>query len=345
MQSVQAYTTASQTLNHWIEGAQAFMLLSTATDLGLLEIARVPTSLAEFVGATGLDLQRVTDLVLALEAHGVVERHGDRYQLASDFAVLTSPTAPFSLADRLHAVKVYLDTLAGVTSASVTYTEQPGETLLAVAQGIGTTALSPARSIVPTIMGRLIPEVQAMWQAGARHLELGCGVGNNLLGILATYPTVKGVGVDIDAAPLAEGRRRAEVLGLSDRVEWRHADARDLSDEAAFDTAQWSQFFFPSAGRQEVLAGLRRALKPGGYLFMPLLGTLPSATEERRTAEGRAVAIQRLLFHLWDIPVHDAHELQAEVEGSGFEVIRSIAVPASPLALTRGVVVARRPEA
>ena len=36
-------------------------------------------------------------------------------------------------------------------------------------------------------------------------------------------------------------------------------------------------------------------------------------------------------------------ELQTEVEAAGFEVLRMIAVPSSQLALTRGVLLARRP--
>ncbi len=120
-------------------------------------------------------------------------------------------------------------------------------------------------------------------------------------------------------------------------------DARDLADEAAFDSAQWSQFFFPTASRQAVLKVLHRALKPGGYLFMPLLGSVPTTTEARREADGRSATVQRLLFHSWGVPVLNASELQAEVEAGGFEVIRSMSVPSGPLALTREVVLARRP--
>ena len=74
---------------------------------------------------------------------------------------------------------------------------------------------------------------------------------------------VTAVGVEIDAG---SWRRRddGQVLGVLDRVELRRMDARDLyPGSAAFDTAQWSQFFFPTEGRPEILAALFRALSGG----------------------------------------------------------------------------------
>ena len=66
-----------------------------------------------------------------------------------------------------------------------------------------------------------MPEIQAIWLAGGQHLEVGCGAGNNLLSILATYPAVRAVGVEIDATTIAEAGRRATVLELTSRVELR----------------------------------------------------------------------------------------------------------------------------
>ncbi len=218
---VQAYVAASQPLNRWIGGAQAFVLLSAAAEAGMLDAARSPSSTSEIAATTGLDPAWVSDLTVALEAYGIFDRDGDRYHLSQDFALLASPDALLALGHLLRSSRVYLHTLEALAATAAVYTEQPTEELFGVAHGIGTSALSPVRQLVPTRMGQLMPEIQAIWLAGGQHLEVGCGAGNNLLSILATYPAVRAVGVEIDAATIAEAGRRATVLELTSRVELR----------------------------------------------------------------------------------------------------------------------------
>jgi len=118
-------------------------------------------------------------------------------------------------------------------------------------------------------IAKVMPEVEAVWQAGARHLEVGCGVGNALLGTVTTYQYVSAVGIEIDELTAAEAERRAQLLGVADRTDVRRMDSCDLQEEEAFDMVQWSQFSFPTASRPVVLRAMHRALRPGGYLFMP----------------------------------------------------------------------------
>jgi cyclopropane fatty-acyl-phospholipid synthase-like methyltransferase len=246
---------------------------------------------------------------------------------------------------------------------------------LAMAEGAGISALSSAPHVSAEATGQMLPEVEALWKAGARHLEVGCGVGNALLGTVTTYPQVTAVGIEIDELTAAEAERRAGLLGLADRVEVRRMDACELQDESAFDTIQWSQFFFPTPTRPVVLQAMHRALKPGGYLFMPWLGSVSGDTSPRRGKmlqmtlralrsgglsfvpflldvlgdtpgrrkyERRFSALQRLLFSRWGVPVRTLGELESEVENSGFRVLRTIRTPANQFVLTRGFLLARR---
>jgi hypothetical protein len=152
-------------------------------------------------------------------------------------------------------------------------------------------------------------------------------------------------------------------------------DACDLQDEAAFDTIQWSQFFFPTAIRPAVLRAMRRALKPGGYLFMPWLGSVcddrPRSrwgmlrvalrelrsggvsfltylndalgdTPRRRKKERRSAALNRLLFTRWGVPVGTVGELEMEVRSAGFRIVRAAHIPVGQFALTRGMLLAQR---
>ena len=104
------------------------------------------------------------------------------------------------------------------------------------------------------------------------------------------------MGVEIDGGAIAVARRRARGLGVDGRVELGHADARSLSEEVSFDSANRSRQFFPAEGRGEVLAAVRRTLKPGGYLLAMMFGDPPGFAEALREPAGRSYALDRLAY-------------------------------------------------
>jgi SAM-dependent methyltransferase len=313
-------------------------LLQAALSSGLLDAARAPGTSAQLATATGLDAARVADLCLALDAHGVLDREGEAYRLSPDFATLADPDAPQTLTAIVGRAPVVARLLAHAADPDEAYATLPPDDLLAMARGA---AAQPGSALALGAMERMFetrPEAKAIYQGGGRHLEVGCGVGGALLNLLVLFPALTAVGVERESRLLDEARRRAAELGVADRVEWRAMDARDLRDEAAFNTASWSQFFFPAETRAATLAVARRALKPGGYLGMPLLPDPPVTREELREPSGRAYARARVLYGGWGIPVQTAEEVRAEVEAAGFTFIRFMALPAA-----RGLL-ARRPE-
>jgi hypothetical protein len=157
------------------------------------------------------------------------------------------------LATLLPGAWVRLAALRRAGRTPVPYTAQPDGDALAVAATAGISALSPTRQVVVDAIGRLAPDLHAhLTTHGGRHLELGCGVGNVLLSLLVAYPRLTAVGVELDPVTLAETRRRAQLLGVADRVELRRMDAADPTDQAAFDHVRWSQFFFPAPGTRPI---------------------------------------------------------------------------------------------
>jgi cyclopropane fatty-acyl-phospholipid synthase-like methyltransferase len=372
---LRAYMRASRELSDWMSGARVFALLSGAAESGVLDVLRTRSTPEQLAAATSLDEKSVVDLCLALEAHGVVRRDGDGYELTPHFALLASPTAALPLTHVIRQAATMIRAFQTIDPSDTAYTALRSEDVLAMAEGAGISALSSAPHVTAEATGQMLPEVEALWKAGARHLEVGCGVGNALFGTITTYPQVTAVGIEIDEPTAAEAERRAGLLGLTDRVEVRRMDACELQDESAFDTIQWSQFFFPTPIRPAVLQAMHRALKPGGYLFMPWLGSVSSDTSPRRGKmlqmtlralrsgglsfvpflldvlgdtpgrrryERRFSALQRLLFSRWGVPVRTLSELESELEHSGFRVVRTTRTPTSQFVLTRGLVLARR---
>lgn len=341
MRELAAYEAASATFNGWVQGAQALALLKGALDAGIFDAARAPRTPAEIAELTGFEEEQVADICATLDAHGIFAREDDRYNLAPDFARLTGAGAIMGLPQLVDIRLVEARTLEAIGAPGRPYTALSTGDLLAVAAGVTyADPASPAvQMLMPAWVSEQLPELHARLTAGSRHAEFGCGIGGALLALPLMYPRITAVGFEINAQVIAETRRRAMALGLTDRVELRHADVRDIGDEAAFDTVQWSQGFFPAETRAAALAAARRALKPGGYLFVPGFegGEPPATTEGLREPQGQAYLRSRLVYRRWGIPTPTADELRAELEGAGFEFVR-----AAPFGLWQ-FLLARRP--
>lgn len=324
----ETYAAATHTLNEWIAGARAFALLRGTLASGLFGAVQVPRTVEEIADLTGLEVARVTEVCAALDAHGIVEVADDRYCLTDAFATLSEARQLQPLVARTDYVAVQLGALEALGAPARPYPTLPAATLLAVAQGVTASSSSPLyQAFFPAWLAEQAPEVRERLEAGGRHVEFGCGIGGMLLGLLLIFPALTAVGIEINAEVIAETRRRAGEFGVADRVELRHADARDVTDYAAFDTGMWSQGFFPRESRAATLAALWQSLKPGGLLLVPSYeGGEPPTREERHTARDRDYTLSRLAFGRWDVPALTIPELRAEVEGAGFVFLRLLPI-------------------
>lgn len=367
---------ANQELHTWICGAEAVALLVGSVESGIIDALQTTNSVERIADITALEKKRVLDILNALEAHGLVKQVDRGFRMSPRLEILTSKDATRPLIDILNATKVRIRELEGFKHADNIYTKLSTDDILSMAQGIVISALSFARNFMGVGLGETMPELKRLWQTGAHHLEAGCGVGNTLFQIVATYPKVTALGVEIELDTANEALRRADILGLSERVEIRQMDACGLKEKAVFDTAQWSQFFFPTEYRADLLKMLYRAIKPGGYVFMPLLPSssinaweyrghmlgmaLKSLTAEpflslvflkaflltlphHQILEKRLASINRLVYRIWGVPIKTTIELQEEIEESGFRLLRVISTPASQFFPNRGLMLAQRP--
>ena len=135
----------------------------------------------------------------------------------------------------------------------------------------------------------LFPEMAAKIEAGGCYVEFGCGIGGALLSTLLLYPNATAIGFEIKrAGHRGDAAALAAELGVADRLTLRHMDVRDVTEEAAYDTAFWSQGFFPEESRQAALAAIYRAMELGGYLGIPGLRRRRAADAGGAIRPGRA---------------------------------------------------------
>jgi SAM-dependent methyltransferase len=105
---------------------------------------------------------------------------------------------------------------------------------------------------------------------GASVLDVGCGLGLHVIELTARGYT--SVGVDLSLAMLARAAEEAQARGV--RINFLHADMRDLTFEASFDAVTClgtSLGYFDDETNRKVLERLLRALKPGGVLLLDVV--------------------------------------------------------------------------
>ncbi|MFI5909596.1 methyltransferase domain-containing protein [Dactylosporangium sp. NPDC051541] len=115
---------------------------------------------------------------------------------------------------------------------------------------------------------RLVRELveYARIPAGARVLDVGCGIGGPALYLAGPHGcTVEGV--TLSAAQAARANEKAAAAGLGDRARFHQRDALDNDyPDASFDALWAVESLMHIADRAAFFAEARRLLRPGGTL-------------------------------------------------------------------------------
>jgi hypothetical protein len=125
----------------------------------------------------------------------------------------------------------------------------------------------------------------------AAFLDVGVGGGGICITLCRTYPKLHAVGIDISEVVLAVAAEDVAREGLADRIQLREQSVVDLSDVGAFDLIWLPQPFLPQPVLEQALPPLRRAMRPGGALVMPIntntaSGPVGAVTELRNLMSG-----------------------------------------------------------
>jgi SAM-dependent methyltransferase len=127
-------------------------------------------------------------------------------------------------------------------------------------------------------------------------LELGCGVGGNLLPMAFQYPNSEFVGVDLSGVTIARGQSNVAALGLTN-VKLLHCDIMDVdAGFGQFDyiMAHGVYSWVPPAVRERMMAVFKKNLSPQGVCYVSYNAHPFSHT--------RDLARDMMLFHTRDLP-------------------------------------------
>jgi cyclopropane fatty-acyl-phospholipid synthase-like methyltransferase len=115
---------------------------------------------------------------------------------------------------------------------------------------------------VHQLLARAVPD------GPGRVLDLGCGQGHWLARALSGRPELRGTGVDIEEAVIADAARTVAEAGVADRAELIVADANTVSFPESFDLVLAVGAAHAFGGLVPTLAAIRQHLNPRGLVIV-----------------------------------------------------------------------------
>lgn len=110
----------------------------------------------------------------------------------------------------------------------------------------------------------------AFFAPGAQVLEVACNMGTTLIDLAQRYPNCTFTGIDLDDEALEQAQVNAAEAGVSDRIIFLHADARELPfEDNTFDVVinEAMLTMLRASDKPVAVAEYERVLKPGGVLL------------------------------------------------------------------------------
>lgn len=174
---------------------------------------------------------------------------------------------------------------------------------------------------VKDVVGDVDFYVRRAREAEGPMVELGVGTGRIAIPTALTGKHV--FGVDVSSAMLAEGRKRASIAGLADRITFLEADMRlHVADPpVSLVTIPYRAFLhmLTTADQLACLDAARRSLLPGGRLILNMFVPDPSvvvAQDRRRNMHSEYTDDRGRRCELWVIPEYEVTTQRITIRAS-----------------------------
>ena len=113
----------------------------------------------------------------------------------------------------------------------------------------------------------LAPELTGLLEKGGDVRKVGCGSGHALTLLAKHFPNSRFVGYDLLDESIAMGKARVQEEGL-ENVSFEKKDVTTMTHEGHFNVVTAFDTVHDQARPDVLLAGIARALKPGGTYLM-----------------------------------------------------------------------------
>lgn len=274
--------------------------------LGLLDaLAAGPATAAQIAARAAVVPRYAQEWLGALVAGGIAVHDAGRrtYAFATGYApLLAGPTAA-NVAPSAE-MQIRLTGMAGEVSdrfrdgagiPAAVYAERAGDSLGGSRRHLyDEQFVDGFLGAVPGLTGRL--------RAGARLLDVGCGPGQVARLVADAFPASRVTGVDV--VPAAIERARADAGGTRPNLDFRVGDAAQLAEDGEYDVVTAVDVVHDLARPAEALAGIRRALAPGGVFVMIDISFSADLAVLAGDA-GAATAFAVSVLHCLPISLHD----------------------------------------
>ena len=296
------------------DAAWALAAISVAADTKLLRTLAAGADGEEAGRQVGIPAALCGRVLDVLAAVGFVTRENGSYRASPGLAeVGADPDAAARLSAELRTALLQAAELSARARGKSFDAEgwQHEDPEILRTQGVVSAAAVPmmAQRLIPSLGDR----VARMTQPGGAALDVGTGVAAVAIGLAREFPSLRVVGLEPAAAPMAEARRNVAAAGLEGRVELRSQRVEDLADEAAFDFAFLPIVFLPTDTLRSGLAAVLRALRPGGWVLMGSLGG---------PGDDLGPALARLKATLWGSEALPPEEVGRLAEEIGYDEVR-----------------------
>jgi SAM-dependent methyltransferase len=257
-----------ETLNY----SSLALFSSVGHQTGLFDVmAKLPPSTSEEIAkAAGLNERYVREWLGGVTLARVVEYDPARktYRLPSEHAAfLTREAGPNNFAFFMQYVPLVGNVEADIVEAfrkggGVPYSKYPSFQRL---QGEETARVYDA-ALVDAILP-LAPGIVDRLQAGIDVLDIGCGAGHAINVMAKAFPKSKFTGYDFSEEGVSLGNAEARTWGLTN-ARFEVKDVARLDESSQYDLITAFDTVHDQAHPRRVLAGVARALKPGGTFLM-----------------------------------------------------------------------------
>jgi len=103
---------------------------------------------------------------------------------------------------------------------------------------------------------------------GARMLDVGTGIGALAIGFAQAFPHLQVTGIDVLPQALKLARAGVRRSPVASRVDLRHLDVADLTEDTVYDLAWVPAPFVPQPALTAGIARIFTALRPGGLVMI-----------------------------------------------------------------------------